>query len=287
MTSLKSIRGWVIDVDGCLVRTSRAGGRGGVPIPGAPEFFKAIVAAGHRVVVCTNASERSPAEYAEHLRAIGIPVTDDAFVTAGSGTAEHIGTHHPGARVLVLGDEGITVPLKEQDVTLASAEDEDLADVVAVGAAPAYAAAELNAAALAVDAGATFYATVAMPWFHGGLGRSLASSSAIAASISWATGTSAVVGGKPSPVLAASLLRRLGLPPEQVAVVGDHRAEIELARHMGATAVAVLSGALTRDDLHGLEGDARPDHVFTDVAALHRAVDPNLLPNPHQQGVVS
>ncbi|MFI9629460.1 HAD-IIA family hydrolase [Streptomyces sp. NPDC052042] len=285
MTSLESIRGWVLDVDGCLVRTKRAGGRGGTAIPGAAEFLTAIKAAGHRVIVCTNASEKAPGVYADHLRDIGLPVETDAFVTAGSATVEHIEAHHPGARVLAVGDEGITVPMRDLGVTPASAADTVLADVVVVGAAPSYTAADLSAAALAVDAGAAFYTTVETPWFHGGLGRSLAVSGAIAASITWATGDSPTVGGKPSAVLAESLLRQLGLPPEQVAVVGDSPAEVGLARHMGALSVMVLSGAVTPTALAGMTGDKRPDVVFDDVGELHRHL--GLSHHESQQGVVS
>lgn len=287
MSDLDSIRGWVLDVDGCLVRTSRAGGRGGVPIPGAPEFFTAIVEAGHRVIVCTNASDKVPAEYAHHLRAIGIPVEDDAIVTAGSATAEHIHKYHPGARVLVVGDVGITVPLAGLGMELAATDDERGADVVAVGAAAAYSAAALSAAALAVDAGAAFYTTVGTPWFHGGLGRSLAVSGAVAASITWATGRQPVIGGKPSAVLADSLLRQLGLSPEEVAVVGDSPAEVGLARHMGAASVMVLSGAVNREWADGLAGANRPDYVFEDVAELHRGLAPHLFPARAHQGDVS
>ncbi|MFF4414338.1 HAD-IIA family hydrolase [Streptosporangium sp. NPDC001559] len=285
MTSLESIRGWVLDVDGCLVRTSRAGGRGGTAIPGAAQFLTAIKAAGHRVIVCTNASEKAPGVYADHLRDIGLPVEDEAFVTAGSATAEHVHAYHPGARVLAVGDDGITVPLRDLGVTPVSASGTVLADVVVVGAAPSYTAADLSAAALAVDAGAAFYTTVETPWFHGGLGRSLAVSGAIAASITWATGRPPTVGGKPSAVLAESLLRQLGLPPEQIAVVGDSPAEVGLARHMGALSVMVLSGAVTPTALAGMTGGERPDVVFDDVGDLHRHLGPSH--HESQQGVVS
>lgn len=285
MTGLEGIRGWVLDVDGCLVRTSRAGGRGGVPIDGAVDLLHELRSAGDAVIVCTNASERAPASYAAHLRDIGLPVDDDAFVTAGSATAAHVQAHHPGARVLPVGDEGIVVPLLDLGIEVASPDDDRPADVVVVGAAASYSAADLNAAALAVDAGAAFYSTVATPWFHGGVGRSLAVSSAIAASIAWATGRDPVVGGKPSAVLGESLLRRLGLPAAEVAVVGDSVAEIGLAREIGGLAVLVLSGAVTPEDLTALTGPDRPDVVLDDVAALHDRLGPSRQRS--QQGVVS
>lgn len=279
---LEDVRGWVFDVDGCLIRTTRAGGRGGSLIPGAREILEHLQREGHEVVVCTNASELPPAEYAVHLRELGLPVRDDAFVTAGSATADHIAAHHPGERVLVIGAEGLSTPLRDNGVELAHAG-EALADVVVVGAARRYESADLNAGALAVAEGAAFYTTVETPWFSGGLGRSLAVSAAVAASITYATERTPIVGGKPSAVLAESLLRRLGVPGEAAAVVGDAHAELQLARHMGASGVLVLSGAISREDADALPASIRPDIVVDDVAVLHS----RLAPQTTRQGASS
>jgi len=54
---LAAIQGWMIDVDGCLMRTDHPGGVGGEAMPSAGAFIEALYAAGHQVVVCTNASE--------------------------------------------------------------------------------------------------------------------------------------------------------------------------------------------------------------------------------------
>ncbi|HIE62566.1 MAG TPA: HAD family hydrolase, partial [Microbacterium sp.] len=184
------------DVDGCLIRTAAAGGHGGQLFPGAREILNQLHDAGHKVIVCTNASERPPEVYAEHLREIGLPVRDDAFVTAGSAAADHVLAHHPGARVLVVGAEGVSAPMRERGLELVE-PGSPLADVVVVGAAASYDAATLNAAALAVADGAAFYTTAGTPWFHGGRGRSLAVSASIAASVSFATGREPIVAGKP------------------------------------------------------------------------------------------
>lgn len=272
---LSGIRGWVFDVDGCLIRTTRAGGRGGTAIPGGPELLSELEDAGHRVIVCTNASESAPAVYAQHLREAGLPLRDEDFVTAGSATADHIHAHHPGASVLVIGSDGLVQPLLDLDVPVVDAGGPE-PDVVVVGAASAYATADLNAGAIAVDRGAAFYSTIDTPWFSGGMDRSLAVSAAIAASITYATGRRPIVGGKPSAVLAESLLRRLDLPATQTAVVGDAIAETRLARGMGGTAILVLSGATAEADIVPLAESDRPDVVVDDVAVLQRRLAPHL-----------
>lgn len=274
---LAAARGWIFDVDGCLMRTARAGGAGGTPFPGAVELVAALKDAGRPVVVCTNASGKPPARYAAHLRELGFDVADDEFVTAGSAAADHVAAHHPGARVLVLGNDGVADPVAALGLEVLDATAGVLADVVVVGAADSYNTAAINAACLAVDAGAPLYVTVKTPWFHGGVGRSVAVSSAMAAAVSWVTGVSPRVTGKPSAALAERLLTRFGAgEPGDLVVVGDHTAEIELAHAMGARSVLVLSGATTIHGLAQLPPDLRPDVALADIGALHDLVRSSL-----------
>ncbi|TQS88275.1 HAD family hydrolase [Arthrobacter sp. TS-15] len=273
---IQNSRGWVLDVDGCLMRTKRAGGAGGEAMPRAAELVAALYAAGHAVVVCTNASEKTPAEYASHLRSQGIGIRDEDFVTAGSAASEYIAHRHLGARVLALGAEGLSAPLRSLGVNLADPAQPELADVVVVGAANGYSTEQINAASLAVDAGAPLYTTVDVPWFHGGLGKSVCVSAAIANAIGWAAGAVPQVLGKPSAALGETLVRRLGLPAAEVTVVGDATVEIDLARSMGANSAVVLSGATSAELLATLEGAAGPDLALADVAELLEFLTPSL-----------
>lgn len=261
--------GWVLDVDGCLVRTAAAGGAGGVPIPGAIELLRWLRRNERDFVVCTNASQRPARDYAKHLRAIGLDVADHELMTAATAAAGYIATHHPGARVLTVGSDGLEDALQCERLELAR-PGQELADVVVVGAAEAYAAAVLNAACLAIaDKGAAFYVTVDAPWFHGGLGRSVATSSAIAAAIAFPTGRKATVCGKPSMALGEVLRQRLGGDGSRIVVVGDVAPiEIRLAHQMGALGVLVMSGGTSPDDLPGLEPMDRPDLQVEDVGEL-------------------
>jgi NagD protein len=273
---IQNSRGWVLDVDGCLMRTKRAGGAGGKAMPHAAELVAGLYAAGHAVVVCTNASEKTPAEYAAHLRSQGIGIRDEDFVTAGSAAADYIAHRHPGTRVLVLGAEGLAAPLRSLGVNLADPAQPQPADVVVVGAASGYSTEQINAASLAVDAGAPLYTTVDVPWFYGGLGKSVCVSAAIANAIGWAAGAVPQVVGKPSAALGETLLRRLGLPAAEVTVVGDALVEIDLARSMGANSALVFSGATSPELLATLEGAARPDLALADVAELLEFLTPSL-----------
>lgn len=274
-SNLGDVRAWVIDVDGCLVRTHRPGGAGGEAIPGAVELLAHLHERGDQVLVCTNASERPPAEYAEHLRELGLVISDEQFITAGSAAADYIAFHHPGKTVLVVGGEGLSEPLRSRGVAVVEPGDA-LADVVVVGAGRNYPTELINAACLAVDAGAPLYTTIDVPWFHGGRGKSVSVSAAIAAAISWTTGAPATVLGKPSASLAETLTRRFRAEADEAdiptAVLGDAFVEVELARRMNALALLVLSGATSAEALPTLDPPHQPDLAFTDVGELHTTI---------------
>lgn len=261
--------GWMLDVDGCLVRTSKAGGAGGVAIEGAAQLLAWLRRNDRRFVICTNASQHPVSYYAAHLRDCGLDIADHELMTAATAAADFVARHHAGARVLALGDEGLLEAMRGAGLQLASPVDRD-ADVVVVGAADQYASAGINAACLAVaDRGAPLYTTVASPWFHGGVGRSVAVSSAMANAVAWVTGVAPQVCGKPSPALGEVLRQRLGGNGSQLVVVGDAAAaEMKLAHQIGALGVLVLSGATRVEDLPGLPPDQRPHWVGRDVGQL-------------------
>lgn len=274
---LVAAEGWVFDLDGCLVRTDRAGGAGGTLIDGAAELLRWLHAKQRPFIVCTNASQRPAREYAAHLRALGLPLADDAIVTAATAAADHIAATHPGAAVIALGDRGLDDALRGhglEPITPAQAAAGAIADAVVVGSADSYTAAALNAAGLAIaDHGAAFYVTVDEPWFHGGQGRSVAASAAIGAALAAVTGRAPTVCGKPSATLAEVLRERLGGAGRRLVVVGDTiRMDIALAHRMGALGVLVMSGGTSDSDLAGVPPEQRPHLRVQDVGELVRRI---------------
>ena len=269
--AIAGAKAWVLDVDGCLVRTQSPGGEGGTPFPGAQELLRWLREQNRAFVICSNASKRSPRQYASHLRSIGLDIGDHEIITAATAAAAHIATQHPGVRTLAVGDEGLEEALREQQIELARPGGPP-AGVVIVGAADAYTTEILNAACLAIaDHNAVLYVTVDAPGFFGGMGRSVCASTAIASAISAITGRRPEVCGKPSPALAQVLLDRLGVDPGEIVVVGDIASiEIQLAHTMGALGVLVLSGGTTRSEVDRLPPQHRPHLQVNDVGVLLR-----------------
>jgi HAD superfamily hydrolase (TIGR01450 family) len=266
-------RGWVLDVDGCIVRTTTAGGAGGVPIDGAVELVLWLKKTGKRLIVCTNASQQPVGKYAAHLRTMGFDIADGEMMTAATGAAAYIAKVHGRGPVIALGDVGLTEALEAEGVALATGKG-DVPIAVVVGAADQYRSSDISAACLAIaDWGAAHYVTVDTPWFHGGLGRAVSSSTAIARAIEAITGVSPAVCGKPSAAIAEVLTSRLGGPAGGMVVVGDMASiEVKMARDMGAFGVLVLSGGTKASEVPALPPEHRPHLCATDVGALFDAI---------------
>src|SRR5699024_1882104 len=178
--------------------------------------------------------------------------------------------------VLAVGTDGLVEPLREKGLNLVEPGAKS-ADVVVVGDAETYSRETINAACLAVEAGASLYTTVITPWFYGGRGKSVVGSAMIAAAIGRASSRDPQILGKPSASLAEVVRRQLNISAERIGIVGDAPAEIGLARHIGAHSVLVLSGAIQAEDLTGLRGVDHPDSIATDIEALFRRLSPGLV----------
>ena len=272
---LAHANGWMLDVDGCLVKTSKAGGAGGKAIEGAAQLLEWLRRNERDFVICTNASQRTVASYAAHLRDIGLDIADHEMMTAATAAGDAIARAHPGGRVLVVGDDGMIEAVRSAGLEVVPPNTTN-ADAVVVGAADNYTSSNLNAACLSIaDHGAPLYTSVTAPWFHGGIKRSIAVSSAIAMAISSVTGVQPIVCGKPSKTLGESLRTRLGGGNGRVVIVGDAtQAEMVLAHDMNAMGVLVLSGAPQASDLPRLPPEQQPHWVAHDVGELINQLRP-------------
>ena len=74
---------------------------------------------------------------------------------------------------------------------------------------------------------------------------------------------------KPHPESLQKAARKMNLPPENVVVVGDMKADIELGKSVGAITVGVLTGFLTEKQFQQLE----TDHVIDSIAKIPDVID--------------
>jgi 5'-nucleotidase len=261
---LRDARAFMFDVDGTLLH--RAPDGTGHPQPGAVEMLSRIRASGRRLVLFTNASHVPSPGVAAGLRRDGLPVSDEEMLTPTDSATVWLRRHHPRAKVLPFASAAIREFMAAAGVELTDADD---AAAVYVAHRDDVSLTELEVAARAVRAGAPLLTASYVPGYAGANGIIFSRGSMIAAAIAKVGSTRPWILGKPSRAAVAALRTRLGVPSEQIAVIGDDLGmDIALGKLGGSRTVLVRSGISGQVDLGRVPERRRPDAVVDGVADL-------------------
>ena len=267
MARLRAARGFVFDMDGTLALGDRVN-HGLTPLPGAIEMLQWLQERELPYVVFTNGTNRTPQQFAKVLRDAGLDVSDARMMTPAS-SAVVIFRRRGYQRVMVLGGEGLTEPLRAAHVEVVPpvdaapdtrpAEAPKGVDAVFVGWFREFTMSHLEAACQAVWDGAALCSASETPFFAAAGGRALGTSRAISAMIRSITGCRLTVTGKPSLTALRSAAAQLSLPTRDLVVVGDDPLlEVPMAHRGHSLAVAVQTGLSGPDAYDHLPPDQRP-----------------------------
>ena len=238
---LRAARAFVFDMDGTLVLGDRHGHQLR-PLPGAHSITKWLAGQGVPFVVLTNGTARTPSHYAGKLRSAGFEIADEAVMTPAS-SAVVVCLRRGHRRVVVLGNDGLILPLREAGIEVLPPHGRPEADAVLAGWHPEFTMSELEAACHAVWGGAALYSCSQSIFFASAAGKALGTSRAITAMIKSLTGCRVEIVGKPSLHALRGAGVRLGVRPRDLAVVGDDPAlEVPMAHSGRALAIAVRTG---------------------------------------------
>jgi HAD superfamily hydrolase (TIGR01450 family) len=263
---LDDVSGFVFDIDGTLVH--RAGDVAHVA-PGAPEVLGRIRASGRPLALFTNGSHAAPEVFAAGLRAVGLDVADDELLTPLRSVQLHLQSYHPGGSVLLFATDAARDYLAGTGMPLVDEEDGDRAEVVFVAHADAIDFEALERAARAVLRGAPLLTGSYAPAYAGADGPIFSRGAMLTAAIAKATGAQPVIVGKPSDAALQVVTARLGVPAQELAVIGDDLGmDIALGRLGGARTILVRSGISSSIEPDAVPEAERPDAVVDGVADL-------------------
>jgi HAD superfamily hydrolase (TIGR01450 family) len=258
---LDDVRGFVFDIDGSLVH--RGDDFRSHPLPGAVEVLERIRGSGRPLVLFTNGSHMGPEAFAKGLREDGLPVGDDEVLTPVCSALSYLARRHPGRRVLLFGSEAIAERMTRAGVPLTDGEDAEVIFVTHIDEADLD---RMERAARAVTRGARLLTANYQRGYWGANGIIFSRGAMVTAGIARVTGARPVVVGKPSMAAVRELSDRLGLPPDEVAVVGDDLGmDIVLGKLGGSRTVLVRSGISGEVDMSGVPERRRPDAVIGGV----------------------
>ena len=248
--SLADIRCFLLDMDGTFYLGERL-------LEGALDFLQTLEAQGKDYLFLTNNSSRHRRMYAQKFERLGVAIPEEKIFTSGEATALYLQRERPGTRLYVVG-----TPSLEEEFQLHGFElvDEDPEAVV-----------------LGFDTTLTYqklwklcdYARAGLPYIatHPDLncptdGGFMPDIGAMIAFVKTATNREPdLVVGKPNRIIIDELSRKIHVPLEQLAMIGDRLyTDIALRSTAGITTVLVLSGETGPSDLDG--SPFQPDYTF-------------------------
>ena len=282
--------------------------RGQTLLPGATEALADVLRRGLLLRYVTNNSSQHRSAVAARLAGFGLPAELEYILTSGAATATWLrGQLEAGARVLVVGGEGLVRELTEAGLEVSHAAAllaaanggcsaqpgsvesteamtrvvESLALVppaaIVVGIDRSFCYDTLALAQAAVMAGALFVATNTDATFPTE-GRLLPGGGSLVAAVATAGGRQPVVMGKPELEMAHYLSESARVSPQEVLFVGDRLdTDILWARRAGMRSALVYSGVTQPNDLEHARAEGRdellPEFTMEDLRGLPRLLD--------------
>jgi HAD superfamily hydrolase (TIGR01450 family) len=261
---LDGVRGFVFDIDGTLLHRGPDGR--GTPQPGAVEVITAIHDSGRPLVLFTNGSHIGSEVIARGLRDDGLPIGDDEVLTPIESATSYLRRYHAGRPALLFASEVVVERMERAGIPIARDEDAEVVFVAHVDHIDVH---ELERAARAIKRGARLLTASSAPGYAGAGGMIFSRGAMVTAAISKVSGARPRIVGKPSKIAVTELGNRLGVPTEQLAVIGDDVGmDIALGRMGGSRTVLVRSGISGQVALDTLPDSRRPDAAVDGVAEL-------------------
>ncbi|HET8616781.1 MAG TPA: HAD-IIA family hydrolase [Actinomycetales bacterium] len=257
----------LLDLDGVVYS-------GDLAVPGAAEALGQVRRLGMARVFVTNNASRTPAAVVEHLERLNVPARPLDVVTSAQAAAARLeALLAPGARVLVVGGEGLVHAVCDAGFEpVRSAQDDPRA--VVQGFSPDLTWQLLMEACVAVRAGLPWIATNVDATLPTPRGEGPGNGAMVDVVRRVTRRDPDAVAGKPfAPIMEEACRRVRSTRP---LVVGDRLdTDIEAAQAAGMDSLLVLTGVTGVRELLTCPAGRRPTYVGPDLTALlspgHRA----------------
>ncbi|MCU6430280.1 TIGR01457 family HAD-type hydrolase [Lacticaseibacillus paracasei] len=234
-------KGYMIDLDGTIYR-------GKERIPAAKDFVERLQAAQIPFLFLTNNTTKSPEDVVKNLAENhDIHVQPTQVYTPALATAAYLtDLNHgdvTGKSIYIIGELGLKQALLDTGLRLNEVDP----DYVVVGLDYDVTYHKFELATLAIKRGAKFIGTNADTNLPNERGLVPGAGSLIAL-VERSTQQRAFYIGKPEPTIMEKALKKMGLPKETVAMVGDnYNTDIKAGLNAGIDTILVYTGVSTRD----------------------------------------
>ena len=256
MKQIPTPRGWLIDIEGVLVRDKRY-----EPVPGSVAWLNGLLEADIPICLVSNNTTFRPEDLIARLVAVGFQLERKHLVGALELGVEWL-RENDKQRILWLGSPTLTDFWREEGFIPDAAED---CQAVVLGANSNLETVDLNRALGPIlDQGADLLCLHRNLFFLDETGRRRLGSGAWAGCLEALGGDGRVVTvGKPEERIYREGLKRIGVPPAEALFISDDpAADLVTAGRLGMGTVFVLSGKYADHSVLGrMDQDDWPDIV--------------------------
>ena len=260
------------DLDGVIYEGTHS-------IKDAPETINKLLSSSIPVGYVTNNSSRKPETIAEQLAGFGIQTSADNVIGSAKTGVEILSTLIPaGAKVFVVGGEGLRSRVVEAGFELVTSSDDKPAGVIQ-GFDPSVAWTDLAEASYSIANGAKWVATN-QDWTIPREKGIAPGNGTLVSAVHTAVGQLPIFAGKPEPAIYKTAVEHFGA--KQALFVGDRiDTDIRGANRAGIDSVLVMTGISTRKEVLGVKKEDRPTFIIGTMAELLRDYD---LPKKTKRG---
>ncbi len=247
-------KGYLIDLDGTIYK-------GKDRIPAGEAFVHELQRRNLPYLFVTNNTTRTPETVQAMLaEQFNVETPIETIYTATLATVDYLNDKNLGKKVYVIGDVGLKQAIAEAGYV----EDTDNPDYVVVGLDWEVDYEKLSIATLAIQKGAHFVGTnpdLNIPTERG----LMPGAGSIITLIEVATRVKPIYIGKPTAIIMEQAVEHLGLPRQEVIMVGDnYLTDIRAGIDNGIPTLLVTTGFTKPEEVPGLP--IQPDYVLSSLA---------------------
>ena len=255
LEKLMKMKCFVLDMDGTFYLDDHL-------LPGAKELLALFDELDIPFLFLTNNSSRHKKQYADKLARLGISLSEDKIFTSGEASALYLKIHAPDAKLFIAGTPSLKEEFRQHGLCI----DQENPDYVVLGFDTTVNYEILWKLCNYVKAGLPYLAThpdINCPVENG----FMPDIGALIAFVETSTERRPdIIIGKPNLPIVEALSKRVNLPVNQLAMVGDRLyTDIALGKH-GMITFLVLSGETHTEDL--ATSPFKPDYVLENLADL-------------------
>jgi 4-nitrophenyl phosphatase len=236
-----AVPAFIFDLDGCVYTGRQL-------VPGVVEVLERLRASRRRILFLTNNSRQDGIELQAKLAGLGVAADRREVLSAAEAAGAEVRRRLGPVQVMAIGSPTLMRLLAEAGHMLVDLGSRAVPQAVVIGHDDDFSYGKLADLARVVAGGAAFFAVNVDPQLPLEGGTFLPGCGALVEAVAVASGVRPEIIGKPRPTLFRAALARLGVSPQEAAMVGDSLlADIQGAQAIGLKTIWLAPPGATPD----------------------------------------